>query len=171
MMEVMKKEQKERARRLVAGLVEGLVDVPDQVVDQLLDGLIDDGLVDRLVDRLIDGAWRNIAASGWNRYQLYGRGALLASMDMLAGKSFDMNYITPSASAPLPSWLESAINGYDPQTSVVLVFVEDDVYRRTRRRGGADLLEEYMEILSGPAYLRLVVHTPPPPECARSLAH
>lgn len=40
-----------------------------------------------LVERLLDIAWTAIAASGWNRSQLHGRGALLGSVSMLDGTS------------------------------------------------------------------------------------
>jgi hypothetical protein len=124
------------------------------------------------VETLLDAAWMPIAASGWNRYQQHGRGALLASMSMLERKSNMMNYVTPSDQAPLPDWLSDAVCGYDPQTSVVLVFIEDDVFGRasgpvTR----PDLREEYLGLLSGQAYFRVVARAPSPPECARQTAH
>ena len=73
------------------------------------------------VERLLDVAWTAIAASGWNRYQLHGRGALLAPMSMLDGKSNTMDYLTPSQQAPLPEWLATAVSRYDPEKSVLLV--------------------------------------------------
>jgi len=82
-----------------------------------------------------------------------------------------MDYITPSDNEPLPEWIQSAISSYDPMTSVVLVFVEDDVYRRATRPVQSDLLEEREGVLSGPAFFRVVARTPSPPECAMSLAN
>lgn len=126
---------------------------------------------ERAFERLLDVAWRSIAAAGWNRYQLHGRGAVLASMHMLDGRSGSMDYITLSASTPLPEWIESAVKTYDPETSVVVVFVEDNVYRRAKRKVDTDLLEEHKAILSGRAYFRVATRTPPPPECAMRLAN
>jgi hypothetical protein len=130
-----------------------------------------EGEAGRALDRLLDVAWRSIAASGWNRYQLHGRGALLASIHTLHGRSNSMDYLTPSDNAPLPEWIESAISSYNPNASVVLVFVEDDVYRRATGPVKSDLLGEHESALSGPAFFRIVTRTPPPPECARRLAN
>jgi hypothetical protein len=85
---------------------------------------------ERRVERLRDAAWKSIAASGWNQCQLHGKGALLGSMLMLEGKSSSMDYITPSAGTMLPEWLRAAIESYNPETSIVLVFEQDDVFRR-----------------------------------------
>ena len=126
---------------------------------------------ERAFAALLDVAWVNIAASGWNRYQLYGKGALLASMQMLEGKSHNMDYITASPEAPLPEWLETVVSSYDPQTSVVVVFVADEVYRRATRPASAQIVSEQTGILSGLAYFRVGTRTPTPPECAKSLAH
>ena len=126
---------------------------------------------ERAFPALLDFAWVRIAASGWNRYQLYGRGALLASMQMLKGKSHDMGYITAGADAPLPEWLESVVSSYDPQTSVVVVFVADEVFRRATQAASAQLVSEHRSILSGPAYCRVATRTPSPPECAKSVAN
>ena len=127
--------------------------------------------LERTFAALLDVVWVNIAASGWNRYQLYGRGALLASMQMLEGKSHDMDYITANPEAPLPEWLDEVVSSYDPQTSVVVVFVADEVYRRATRPASAQLVSEQTGILSGPAYFRVATRAPTPPECAKSLAH
>ena len=61
----------------------------------------------RTLQALLDVAWQSIAASGWTRYQLFGRGALLASIHMLEGRSNSMDYITGGAGAALPAWLEA----------------------------------------------------------------
>lgn len=120
---------------------------------------------------LLDIAWPRIAASGWNRYQVYGRGALLASKRMLEGKSFDMNYLTPSLEAPLPNWLASAVETYDPAQSVVVVFVDDDVFESASQKLRPALVEEYVGVLKGSAYYWVLTREPAPPECAKSLAN
>jgi hypothetical protein len=126
---------------------------------------------DQALARLLDGSWRSIAASGWNRYQLHGRGALLASFAMLDGASAGMDYITSSPGAPLPEWLETKINDYDPKLSVVIVFVEDEVFRRASMQAGTEIRADRPGVLSGRALVRVVARTPPPPECSKSLAH
>lgn len=120
---------------------------------------------------LLDIAWPRIAASGWNRYQLYGRGALLASKRMLEGKSFDMNYLTPSLEAPLPDWLASAVESYDPAKAVVVVFVDDHIFETASPKTQPALVEEYMSVLKGSAYFWVVSRQPAPPECAKGLAN
>jgi len=120
---------------------------------------------------LLDSHWTRIAASGWNRYQLYGRGALLASVLMLEGKSVDMNYLTQQEGATLPEWLTSTIEGYTPEESVVLVFVDDAVFQRTSGTSEASLTQRYSGALSGPAFVQVVTRIPAPPECAKGLAN
>ncbi len=127
--------------------------------------------IEQACDALLDRVWEQIASSGWNRFQLHGRGALLASVEMLKGNSVGMDYITSSPEAPQPEWLEAAIRDYDPKTAVVIVFVADDVFRSATRPAGPALAEEHTGILSGPAYVRIASRTPSPPECAKSLAN
>jgi hypothetical protein len=89
---------------------------------------------------------------------------------MLEGKSYNMDYITANADAPFPEWLQSVVGSYDPQASVIIVFVADDVFRRATRPSSAELLSEHTGVLSGRAYFRVGTRTPTPPECAKSLA-
>ena len=126
---------------------------------------------ERRIQALLDADWQSIAASGWTRYQLYGRGALLASIHMLEGRSNSMDYITAGAGAALPAGLEAEISSYEPRYSVVLVFVQDDVFQRATQPVGAELLTEHIGVLSGEAYMKVVTRLPPPPECAKGLAH
>jgi len=130
-----------------------------------------DNEIEVACDGLLGRAWKPIAASSWNRYQLHGKGALLASIRMLTGESSEMDYITPNARTPLPDWLEAAIREYDPDTSLVLVFVEDEVFRGATRPTGLDLLEEHTGVLRGRTYFRVVERTPTPSECAMALAN
>lgn len=122
------------------------------------------------VAALLDVAWTNIAATGWNRYQLHGRGAVLLSMAIFEGKSFDADYMTPSPSAPFSEPLASAVDSYDPETSVVLVFVDDDEYQ-SKTRSVSDLLEKHLGLLSRVVHQQVVERTPPPPECARAMSN
>lgn len=127
---------------------------------------------DVALDRLLDRAWTEIAAAGWNRYQLHGRGALLASFEMLKGQSSGMDYITLSSDTRLPDWLDTSIKSYDPETSIVLVFVADDVFRKaTARQPGPTLVEERVGVLRGAAYVRTIERTPSPRQCAKSRAN
>ena len=63
------------------------------------------------------------------------------------------------------------ISSYEPQHSVVLVFVQDDVFQRATQPVGAELLTGNIGVLSGEAYMKVVTRLPPPPECAKGLAH
>ena len=127
--------------------------------------------IERTLQALLDVAWQSIAGSGWTRYQLFGRGALLASSHMLESRSNSMDYITAGAGAALPAWLEAEISSYEPQHSVVLVFVQDDIFQRATQPVGAELLPKHLGVLSGEAYMKVVTRLPPPPECAKDLAH
>jgi len=126
---------------------------------------------EQAVEKLLDAFWVPIAASGWNRYQLHGRGALMASVLMLEGKADSMDYMTANETQPLPEWLAAKIRSYDPETSVVLVFVEHDVFRRAGRPVKGDLREENVALLTGGAYFTVATRTPPPPQCAQMRAN
>ena len=82
-----------------------------------------------------------------------------------------MDYTTAGAGAALPAWLEAEISSYEPQHSVVLVFVQDDIFQRATQPVSAELLPKHLGVLSGEAYMKVVTRLPPPPECAKDLAH
>ena len=92
-------------------------------------------------------------------------------MHMLEGRSNSMDYVTPGRGTALPEWLVAAISSYDPEHSVVLVFVQDEVFQRASRQAGASLLDEYVGVLSGPAYMNVVTRLPSPPDCSKAAAH
>lgn len=127
--------------------------------------------IDRAVTVLLDLFWTHIAASGWNRYQLHGRGALLASVAMLNGQSHTMDYITGTRKFRLPDALQASVDTYDPLTSVVLIFVEDEVYQRVTQPLGPEGFQRHEAILTGVAYHAIATRTPVPSECARRMAH
>ena len=74
-----------------------------------------------------------------------------------------MDYITAGAGAALPAWLEaegrvapgrgfdSRISSYEPQHSVVLVFVQDDIFQRATQPVGAELLPKHLGVVMVPS--------------------
>src|SRR5687767_4865884 len=57
--------------------------------ERILSGMTEEE-AKRALDKLLDVSWKSVGAAGWNRYQLHGRGALLASIHMLDGRSDSM---------------------------------------------------------------------------------
>lgn len=126
--------------------------------------------LDRVFQRMRAALWPHLAAMGWRRYLAHGRGAVLCPTGLLVGRKNAADYMTQADGIVFTPALADAVAQYDPLKSIVLVFVDDDVFDKAARKGGAGL-ESHAAMVDGEVWGKVLDGEPAPPEAYRATAN